>query len=231
MVDATTACCPAAAHRDVVHPQQRRYRIDAESGYALPETLGRGYGRAVQQSEPATDAVLRAAQDGDQNALNTLYRELSPRVLAYLIAKGVADAEAVTSEVFLAALTRLERVTGGLAGWQTFVFSIAHSRMVDHARKRSRQPPEREYRVEFDPRVTTSAEQQALHNDEEANVRRLLDTLPTDQAEVLRLRILADLSIEQAADVMGRSAGAIKQLQRRALRALRATLTREGVTR
>jgi RNA polymerase sigma-70 factor (ECF subfamily) len=49
----------------------------------------------------------------------------------------------------------------------------------------------------------------------------LLDHLGGDQREVLALRIVAGLTVEQVADIMGKSAGAVKQLQRRALITLR----------
>jgi RNA polymerase sigma-70 factor (ECF subfamily) len=59
----------------------------------------------------------------------------------------------------------------------------------------------------------------------------LLDRLRPEYREVLALRVVADLSVEQAAQAMGRSVGAVKQLQRRALLALRAQLNgAHGVT-
>ncbi len=57
-----------------------------------------------------------------------------------------------------------------------------------------------------------------------ADVHRLCGSLPADQRAVLLLRILADLTVEQVAQVLGRSVGSIKALQRRGLRSLRATL-------
>ena len=56
---------------------------------------------------PITDGVVCAAQDGEAAAFRVIYEELAPVVLGYLTAKGVADPEAVTSDVFLAALPRL----------------------------------------------------------------------------------------------------------------------------
>jgi len=52
-------------------------------------------------------------------------------------------------------------------------------------------------------------------------VLELLEVLGEDQKEVLTLRIIADLTVEQVAEIMGKSAGAVKQLQRRALDRLR----------
>ena len=89
---------------------------------------------------PITDGVVRAAQAGEAAAFRVIYEELAPVVLGYLTAKGVADPEAVTSDVFLAALPRLRELSGGAAGLRTFVMSVAHARMVDDARRRRRQP-------------------------------------------------------------------------------------------
>jgi RNA polymerase sigma-70 factor (ECF subfamily) len=65
----------------------------------------------------------------------------------------------------------------------------------------------------------------------EERVRRLLDALPPDQRDVVVMRILADLSVAQVAEAVGRSEGAVKQLQRRGLLALRTLLEHEGATR
>jgi RNA polymerase sigma-70 factor (ECF subfamily) len=63
-----------------------------------------------------------------------------------------------------------------------------------------------------------------------ARVRALLDTLAPDQRDVLVLRILADLSVEQVAEVLRTSQGAVRQRQRRGLLALRKRLERAGMT-
>ncbi|MEA5456358.1 RNA polymerase sigma factor [Sinomonas sp. JGH33] len=158
---------------------------------------------------------------------------LSPSVLGYLRARGVEDAEAVTQDVFLALYTRISSagtaagpgsprhrgVTGGLDGAKALVFTIAHSRAVDFYRRRERNPALVPHEPESDLRTTSaSAEDLALSG---AGAVRLLDGLSEDHREVLLLRVVADLSIEQTAGIMDRTPGAIKQLQRRALDALR----------
>ena len=57
-----------------------------------------------------------------------------------------------------------------------------------------------------------------------------IPSTPTDQCSVLLLRILADLTVEQVAQVLDRSVGAVKALQRRGLAAVRRELAKEGVT-
>lgn len=178
-----------------------------------------------------TDDVVGAARSGDRDALHTVYAALAPAVLGYLRGKGVADPEAVTNDVFLALLPQLERVTGGAAGLRRLTFTIAHARMADEHRRRARGPVVVSWDAELDTRTTASAADDAEQALSTARVRAVLDQLPDDQREVLLLRVVADLSIEQVAAVMGRSAGAVKQLQRRGLIAVRQIVGDGQVTR
>lgn len=178
--------------------------------------------------EGIDEAVLAAAQRGDGDAFAIIWRELSPVVAGYLAARGAADPDGLTSDVFLAVLPRLAELVGGVVGLRTFVFSVAHARLVDDARRRARRP----LNVEFDPLnhdgVVPSAEQEAMERAGTERVLELLQRLRPDHREVLALRVVADLGVEQTAAVMERSVGSVKQLQRRALLALRAQLG--GVT-
>ena len=170
------------------------------------------------------DEVLPAAQAGEAWALRRLYDELSPRVMAYLRARGASEPEDLTSEVFLAVLPRLASVTGGAAGLRTFVFSVAHARLVDDLRKRSRRQPAAPYLPEQDRRTSPSAEDEGLAGVQAERVRALLEQLVPDQRDVLVLRVLGDLTVEQVAETLGKSSGAVKQLQRRGLLALKKAL-------
>lgn len=180
--------------------------------------------------EVVSDDLVRAAQNGDVAALNTLYRALAPAVHGYLCSKGVEDAEAATSDVFLGLFGQLGRVRGGATGLRKLTFSIAHARMVDEYRTRQRRPATLSWAAEDDPRREPSAEHRAEVNESTRRVMRMLDRLPPDQREVLVLRILADLTIDQIADIMGRSHGAVKQLQRRGMVTLRGFVDAQGVT-
>ena len=183
-------------------------------------------------SEQLLEDVLPAAQAGQAWAVRAVYEELSPRVLSYLRARGASEPEDLASEVFLTLFPKLASITGGAAGLRTFAFSIAHARLVDDLRKRSRREPTVAYDPSRDDRVTAaSSEEEALSSLGTERVRRLLATLAPDQRDVLALRIIADLTVEQVAAAMGRSEGAVKQLQRRGLISLRRTLEDvDGVT-
>ena len=71
-----------------------------------------------------TEDVLAAARRGNGDAFAVIWGELSPAVAGYLSARGVHDAEGVTSDVFVTLLPRLRELTGGVAGLRTFVFSV-----------------------------------------------------------------------------------------------------------
>lgn len=148
-----------------------------------------------------------------------VYRTLSGAVLGYLKARGVDDPEAVTQDVFLAFFPKIGELTGGLQGAKSLVFSIAHARMVDYYRRVERRPDFTPYDPLQDGRSTASAEDHALGHD--GGAAHLLAGLTDEHRQVLALRVVADLSIEQVAGIMGKSQGAIKQLQRRALQNLK----------
>ncbi len=176
-----------------------------------------------------TDDVVAAAEAGDGDALGILYTSLAPKVLGYLRSHGADDPEGLTNEVFVHVLQRLGGLVGGAAGLRTLVFSVAHARMVDDVRRRARRPVEHSYEPDLDYRLAPSAETDALASATGADLHRMLERLHEDQRSVITLRILGDLSIEQTAEVLGKSAGAVKQLQRRGLLSLRSLMDRGEV--
>jgi len=156
------------------------------------------------------------------------YRELSPRVPGYLRSHGVDDAEAATDDVFLALHRRFESVEGGDDGVRTLTFSIAHARLVDFHRARARRPSHVPFDARLDPRHSASAEDTAIDL-AGGGAMQLLARLGDDQRQVLSLRVIAGLSLDETAQVMDRSIGSIKQLQRRGLESLRSLLMREPI--
>ncbi len=177
-----------------------------------------------------TDEVLRHAQDGQAWAVRAVYDDFAPRIAGYLRARGVIDPDDLTSEVFLGVLPRLASVTGGAAGLRLLLFSVAHARLVDSIRDRARRPTPLSYDAATDPRTAPSAEDDAEHLLGTERAVAMLAQLPASQREVLSLRILGDLTVEQVAGVLGTTEGAVKQHQRRGLLALRALVVEGAVT-
>lgn len=181
-------------------------------------------------ADPGLEDAFHAALEGQAWALRVLYDHLAPRVHGYFVARGASDPEELTSDVFLAVFPRLSTVTGGASGLRTLVFSVAHARLVDDLRRRSRRPQATEYCPDKDPRTSPSGEDEAAVSLGTQRAIALLSKLPDDQRDALMLRHLADLTVEQVAHAMGKTPGAVKQLQRRGLLTLRAVLAGAGVT-
>jgi RNA polymerase sigma-70 factor (ECF subfamily) len=182
----------------------------------------------MTMSEQRLEQALPSARSGEAWALRAVYEELAPKVLGYLTSRGAREPEDLTSEVFVTVFPRLSSLTGGVPGLRTFTFSVAHARLVDDLRQRSRREPDREYVPEHDPRSYASAEDHILEQVGTQRVQELLAKLPDGQRDVIALRIVADLTVEQVATALRTTPGAVKQLQRRGLDQLRQILMKEG---
>jgi len=179
------------------------------------------------------EQVLAAARAGVEPAWRELYDELSPAVLGYLRARGAREPEDLTGEVFLQVVRDLGRFEGDWRGFRAWVMAIAHHRLLDEGRRRARRPvepvPEPPEPPNPEPAADVAAEAEARLGLGRAT--ELISELSADQRTVLLLRVVADLTIDEVARVIGKRPGAVKQLQRRGLRALEKRLEREGMQR
>jgi RNA polymerase sigma-70 factor (ECF subfamily) len=147
-----------------------------------------------------------------------------PKLRGYLRAIGQDEVDDLLDDVLFTVYRRLDRFEGGEAGFRSWVFTIAHIVAVDHYRRRRRRP---EPVDTSDPRymavlgvlqgVDAIVTDQVL----EHRLQEVLDRLPDKQREVLLLRTVADLSVEQTATVIGRNPGAVRVLYHRALASVR----------
>ena len=188
-------------------------------------TLVRGRSQPVPDEPFAT--LLTAAQAGGEWAYERLYRSLAPAVAGYLRVQGAADPDDLTSEVFERAFTHLGRFSGGEAQFRSWVFTIAHHRLTDERRRVGRRPVRADADVPELP--AGDVEDEAVRRLATERVRRLCEGLVPDQRDVLLLRMLAALTVEEIAEALGKTPGAVKALQRRGLAAIRRQMERQGV--
>ena len=171
---------------------------------------------------PNFDAVLAAAQANGPWAFRRLYEWLAGPVVGFLRAQGVEDPDDVASEVFLSVFAGLASFSGTEAQFRSWVFTIAYRRLADARRV----PVAGGLGVgsHDGARPAASAEEAALEALGTEGVEATLAQLPPDQRDVLALRVVADLTVEQVAAALGKRPGAVKALQRRGLAALRRQL-------
>jgi len=146
---------------------------------------------------------------------------LAPAVLGYLRAQRVAEAEDTLGEVFLQVARDIGTFRGDEAALRRWVFSIAHNRLLD-ARRREKKSPS----ISATPPVDRAAP--AAGDGLDPELLAALATLTPEQREVVVLRFVGDLSLEDVARITRRRVGAIKAMQHRALDALRAALRSPG---
>ena len=173
--------------------------------------------------------VLHAARAGAPWAFERLYVELAPVVGGYLRLQGAAEPDDLTSEAFLGVFGRLASFEGSEQQFRSWVFTIAHRRLIDERRRAVRRPSIMTADNDLLDREGGDVEQDAFAVLGTARVYKLCAGLSDDQREVLILRVVGDLTVEQVAAIVDKSVGAVKALQRRALQALRRKLERDGV--
>lgn len=174
------------------------------------------------------DEVLKAAHRGKPWAFDRIFRALAPVVAAYLRAQGAAEPDDLTSEVFLGVLRNLHRFQGDEAQFRSWVFTIAHRRLLDERRRISRRPTLDPLTEAPEPLAPDDVEDRVAQALATERVRALCEQLVPDQRDVLILRVVARLSIDQIAAALDKTPGAVKALQRRGFRALSRILQRPG---
>lgn len=179
----------------------------------------------------AFESVLAAAQTGAEWAFERLYVEYNPRLERYFGGRSPAAGEDLTAETWISAARGLAGFEGDETKFRSWLFTIAHRRLVDHIRQRAGVPEP------VDPASVTGGEGgvepeasvvESMSGREAA--LRITRVLPPDQAEVVLLRVLGELDVAQVAEIVGKRPGAVRALQHRALRKLKEEFSLEGIT-
>lgn len=167
--------------------------------------------------------ILGRAKGADEGAVAELYRRHHGRLLRVLRAEVGDAADDVASQTWLEVFTSLSRFEGDEQGFRSFLFTIARRRVADHRRTRWRRPSTPVAPDALHERVdrSTPLDEVVLAGlDADAVARRITEVLGRENAEVVLLRIVAGLTVEEVAAIVGRSPGAVRVQQHRALRKL-----------
>jgi RNA polymerase sigma-70 factor (ECF subfamily) len=182
--------------------------------------------------DPQFDEVLDAARAGHDWAWALLFDDFSGPVLGYLRSQGVGEPEDMLSEVFLHLARGIGSFAGTASAFRSWVFTIAHSRIIDDRRRVRRHPVDPDDSVaDKAPASHDVTSEAALESVQTEWVEDALHTLVPDQRDVLLLRIVSGLTIAEIAAIVGKTEGAVKALQRRGLSALRRSVDWGGIPR
>ena len=177
----------------------------------------------------AFDDVLTAARTGAAWACTRLYEDLAGVVTGYLRQQGADEPDDVASETFLHVFRSLSTFEGDEDAFRSWVFTIAHHRLVDERRRRARRPATSPMSDADDhAEAHDTAERAVVDAYHWEQLERHLGVLTRAQRDVVLLRVVAGLSVAETAAVVRRGEDAVRQLQHRGLRALEERLRELG---
>ncbi len=174
--------------------------------------------------------LIYAAQHGDEQAFGELYDAYVDRVYRYIYYRVSTPeiAQDLTSEVFL-------RVVEGLRGYQhreipfmAWLYRIASARIIDHYRQNNRVKNEQNIET-VNLAMESDMDGALMSKYHQQQVREALGLLTDEQQQVIVLRFIEGHSLQKTADLLGKTIGAVKVMQHRALQALSRALTRKGI--
>ena len=183
--------------------------------------------KPARESTENVRKLVDRAQKGDRTALEELYLIHFDRIYGYLhVSVGNKhDAEDLTTQTFLKMLESIGRFKWQSAPFSAWLFRIAHNLAMDHFRASRRWQPEEEV-PEPPADESTSAEMGALDSIGRKSMLELIEDLSPEQQQVLTLKFVFNFSNGEAATILGKTEGAIKSLQHRALASLQKQLER-----
>ena len=169
--------------------------------------------------------IVAQAKKGDDQALEILSRFVYRRIHAYIYYRvhHREDAEDLTTEVIMKMVKALEKQNGNFMAW---IYKIAANTIIDHQRRHvsRREISLDELKIDL-PDKKGSMPRNILTVDK---LKLGISELTSEQVEVITLRFLQENNIEETAKIMGKSVGAVKVMQFRAIKALREFFKKKG---
>ena len=180
---------------------------------------------ALPDTVVMTELLVNVAEKRDKDAFAKLFAHYAPRIKSYLMRQGAnqASAEELSQEAMLSVWRKADRFDSNKASAGTWIFTVARNLRIDALRKERRPSFDPE-----DPAFVPDAEiapDQALETGQtQVRIKAAVDTLPPEQAEVIRLSFYQDKPHGEIAEELGLPLGTVKSRLRLAMRRVRTAL-------
>lgn len=169
--------------------------------------------------------TLRAAIAGDEVAFAVLFTELHPRLRRYARVLVGQQADDVVAEAWLHIARDIRTFRGDVDGFRAWCARIVRNRAVDLLRHDGRRPAQPQWHDDrLDSVAPDNTEIDALDNIATTRALALIASLPQEQAEAVLLRAVVGVDTRAAAEILGKSPGAVRVAAHRGLRRLARTL-------
>jgi RNA polymerase sigma-70 factor (ECF subfamily) len=171
--------------------------------------------------------IMEAARAGEERALTALYLDTTPSLMRFLQAREPREAEDLCSEIWMQLARHLPRFEGSERQWWGFVFLVARRCLNDHWKRQKRRRTDSvapDSLADLPSFVDVEAScVQSLATDEA--VAFVTNCLTAEQADVVLLRVLVGLGVEEVATAVGKRPATVRVIQHRALRRLASRLS------
>ena len=172
--------------------------------------------------------LIERAKRGEVEAFGCLYERYLESIYRYIRTRVADDrtAEDLTETVFLRSFESLSRYQEKGLRFSAFLYQIARNLLVDHYRQKEEELP-----IESADQVSVSpsrVDDLIVIQDQVDRLRVGLDALPEEYREIIRLRVLLELSTTECAEWIGRSEGAVRVLLHRAMKALKRQVVKDN---
>lgn len=190
--------------------------------------LGPGSGGGSFPAREEEARLIQGAKEGDNGAIGELYRRHVDAIYRYIWARvrDTTVAEDLTAGVFLKALEALPTYEPSEKPFLAWLYRVAYARVVDYWRQQERRTEVQLSETVPTPELPPDEYVQAQADWERA--MEMIAQLTDDQQDVIILRFIGELSLSEVAETLGKTLGATKALQHRALAALARMLERQG---
>lgn len=194
------------------------------------KTAKNGCAYSTSTADDDLDAVVSAAVAGERPAVEEVLRRIRPLVVRYCRSRvgaqerTVASADDVAQEVCIAVLTALPSYRDQGRPFLAFVYGIAAHKVSDTRRSSARNRAEPVADVPDTLDLADGPEAQVVQGEFAGQMAKLLDTLSDKQRDILRLRVVVGLSVEETAKIVGSTPGGVRVAQHRALNRLRTVM-------
>ena len=171
------------------------------------------------------DETIRRARELDPGALAEIYERYFEGIYRYLYTRlgHQADAEDLTEQVFLKMVDAIPGYKLKGVPFSSWLYRIAHNLLVDRYRRSGREPVELQDHVQ-DRRSYGDPEVSLQTNEDRAELFQAIRKLTPEQQQVIAMRFIDNLDVDEVASLMGRRPGAIHSMQHRALASLQRLL-------
>jgi RNA polymerase sigma factor (sigma-70 family) len=175
----------------------------------------------MASEHPITADFLDRLRSGDNSSWQSFYDQLAPELRAYITRLGARDPDDLLGETMMQIVRDIKKFSGNPTEIRAWSFRIAHNRVIDASRRKKTRPAE----VAINETLDSVPAQDPLRElPDIETLSNLLQTLTPDQRSVIWLRYITELTLEETAEVVGKTQVAVAALTYRALASLRTSL-------